>query len=151
MRRGYYFVAATALLLGSCAKLMEDQPPGTADSSLVGDTAAGDSAGATGTGPKVPERFLQFFYREFTGTVSPTGGRVHTLVVETVMDVTIEAKTEAQGLVFAIKKDGLDITEEPASKWQGRLVPGRYVITVLPGKHASYTKGTPYSLTVKEE
>ena len=135
------------ILTGSgCAKLMEDQPR-TADSTQSATDTANLETATTKT-PKVPERFEQFFYREFVGTVSPTGGRVHTLVVETIMDVAVEFGSGTPGIVFMIKKDGIDITEAPAASWEGRLVPGKYQIAVIPGTHSA--KSVPYSLIVKE-
>jgi hypothetical protein len=133
-----------------CAKLMEDQPPGSADSAQNSlDSAMQDTVAVHNTS-KIPERFLQFFHREFVGTASTTSGRVHTLPVETIMDVTIELKSETP-LFFMIKRDGLDVTEEPMTKWYGRLVPGKYTIAVFPSQQASALKATTYSIVVKEE
>ena len=137
---------ALILTVSGCAKLMEDQP-GTADSAqTIADTINLETAATKS--PKVPARFQQFFYREFTGSVSPTGGRVHTLVVDTIMDVAVEFQPEDSGMLFMIKKDGIDITEVPSSRWEGRLVPGKYQISVIPGPHSA--QSVTYSLVVKE-
>jgi hypothetical protein len=128
-----------------CAKLMEDQPA-TADSTQVNDTLHLETA-STKT-PRVPERFLKFYSHEFKGSVGATGGSDQTLDVETIMDVSIELQSEAEGMTFIIRKDGLDITEEPAAKWEGRLVPGKYRIAVIPAPHSA--QSAAYSLVVKE-
>ena len=135
---------ALIFTVSGCAKLMEEQP-GTADSTQK-DTIVLETASAKAS--KVPARFQEFYNEEFKGMVGATGGSSHTLDVETIMDVSMELRSETPGMMFILKKDGLDITQEPSSKWEGRLVPGKYRIAVLPTPNSS--QSATYSLVVQE-
>ncbi len=139
-------VAIVTVCLYGCAKLMEDQP-GTADSTQLSQDSQSVETAAASKPAKVPERFLNFYNKEFTGTVGVTGGATHSIDVEMIMDVAVELRSEAD-VVFIIKKDGIDITEEAAKNWSGRLVPGRYMFAVLPGSKS--TKFEPYTLSISE-
>lgn len=148
MRKGLVFAVAIVMVgLYGCAKMMEDQP-GTADSTQLSNDSLPAETASAAKPAKVPERFLTFYNKEFTGTVGVTGGATHSVDVEMVMDVTVELRSDAD-VVFMVKKDGIDITEAATKNWSGRLVPGRYMFAVVPG--AKSTKFEPYTLSIREE
>jgi hypothetical protein len=91
---------------------------------------------------------LTFFNKEFTGAVGATGPSLQTLDVESIMDVIVQLRTEHKGVTFSIKKDGLDITEIPSATWEGRLVPGTYLIAISSDHHSR--DPISYSLVIKE-
>ena len=147
MRKIVGFLLLSTII--GCAKMMEDQPQ-TADSSHPPtDSLLTDSLKPETPGSMIPERFQTFYSEELTGTMSSTSGRAHTLNIETILDVAISA--EQEDVLFTLKKDGLDIMEKPSSLWKGRLVPGRYMIAVLPSPSASALRATPYTISIKED
>jgi hypothetical protein len=102
----------------------------------------------------VPERFKEFFMKEFIGIIEPTQTMQHRFVVKSIFDGQVTLSASNDNIRFILMKDG-DEVSSPVKVWTGSFPPGHYTIKVLiisgkmePG--STYPYRVPYKLRVEE-
>lgn len=90
-------------------------------------------------------------HQDFHGALQPSQILEHSFEVKTLFDGSITLECDNKGVKFTVKKDGIEITEEPTRQWEGSFVPGTFVIIVRGA--ALPRPGTPsnYTVTVDEK
>jgi hypothetical protein len=100
---------------------------------------------------KLPERFSEFYKKEFHGLIKPVQAIDHTFEVKTIFDGEIKLVTNDKNIRFIILKDENEITE-PITEWSGGFPPGKYSIKVFIATGGMH-KGneSEYTITIKED